>query len=286
MDGITDPADYHAFKPSKNEVAYLNKRLQGLVTIKHKKDCLNLPDKRYRKIICKPTASTLRVAEAIVQSAPNAVTGMTLLRELSDGFQYREAAGRHDSLHALQPMAPWPSGRTPTDQDRLYRDIDMLAPEVVARLVKQTVTCPVCGGATEVPKLVRTAREIPCPKEAALQMLLDENEETGRMVVFAGFTGSVDRVVKLCLKEKWNVVRCDQGAFQVLTHDEESGHGRAIGLLGQHGPSAAWPLRQPRVGRHEPDVGGGPHRGLLVQLVEAGVPHPELRTGFTASAWT
>ena len=40
-------------------------------------------------------------------------------------------------------------------------------------------------------------------------------------MVFAGFTGSVDRVVKLCLKEKWNVVRCDQGTFQVLAHDGE-----------------------------------------------------------------
>jgi hypothetical protein len=72
-----------------------------------------------------------------------------------------------------------------------------------------------------VPKLVRTTREIPCPKVAALRMLLDENEETGRLVVFAGFTGSVDRVVNLCLKEKWSVVRCDQGAFQVLPHDGE-----------------------------------------------------------------
>ena len=65
------------------------------------------------------------------------------------------------------------------------------------------------------------AREIPCPKDAALKMLLDENEETGRIVVFAGFTGSVDRMARLCLKEKWNVVRCDQGTFQVLTHDGE-----------------------------------------------------------------
>ena len=54
------------FKPSKNEVAYLHERLKGLVTIKHKKDCLDLPDKRYRKIICKPTASLCRVAESIV----------------------------------------------------------------------------------------------------------------------------------------------------------------------------------------------------------------------------
>ena len=77
-------------QPSNNEVAYLYERLKGLVVVKHKKDCLHLPEKRYRKIVCKPTASILRVAEAIVQAAPNAVTGMTLLRELSDGFQYRE----------------------------------------------------------------------------------------------------------------------------------------------------------------------------------------------------
>jgi hypothetical protein len=97
----------------------------------------------------------------------------------------------------------------------------MLPPEVVARLVRNDKPCPVCGGSKEIPKLIRVAKEIPCPKETALRMLLDENEETGRLVVFAGFTGSVDRVVRVCLKEKWNVVRCDQGVFQVLTHDGE-----------------------------------------------------------------
>jgi len=39
------------------------------------------------------------------------------------------------------------------------------------------------------------------------------------LVVFAGFTGSVDRIVRLCLKDKWNVVRCDQGNFQILGED-------------------------------------------------------------------
>ena len=220
LDGITDPEDYHKFVPSVNEVAYLNKRLKGLVTIKHKKDCLDLPDKRYRKIICKPTASLLRVAEAIVQSAPNAVTGMTLLRELSDGFQYREVpSGMTRCTHCADgTVREWIDPREPENR---YPGIGLLPEEVVARLIEQRVPCPVCGGAREVPKLVRTTREIPCPKVAALRMLLDENEETGRLVVFAGFTGSVDRVVNLCLKEKWSVVRCDQGAFQVLTHDGE-----------------------------------------------------------------
>ena len=75
--------------------------------------------------------------------------------------------------------------------------------------------------------MVRIAREVPCPKDAALKMLLDENEEVGRLVIFAGFTGSVDRIVKLCLKEKWDVVRCDQGNFQVFAAKSDSPEGVA-----------------------------------------------------------
>ena len=41
----------------------------------------------------------------------------------------------------------------------------------------------------------------------------------GRIVVFAGFTGSVDRVATLCRKEGWDVVRCDGRGFQVTKYD-------------------------------------------------------------------
>ena len=218
LDGLTDPEAYHPFKSSVNEVAYLGKRLQGLVTVKHKKDCLDLPEKRYRKIICRPTASLLRTAEAIVQAAPNGITAMTLLRELSDGFQYREEQdGMTRCTHCQDgKVTNW---LDPQDSERSYPGVDLLPPDVVARLVEQVVTCPVCGGAREVPKIVRKTREIPCPKDAALKMLLDENLEVGRLIAFGGFTGSIDRIARLCLQEKWDVVRCDQGTFQILTHD-------------------------------------------------------------------
>ena len=65
LDECDDPKDYHPLKASKNEVAYLYERLKGLAIVKHKKDCLNLPEKRYRRILCKPSASVLRVAQAI-----------------------------------------------------------------------------------------------------------------------------------------------------------------------------------------------------------------------------
>jgi len=222
-EGPHDPADcdedYHAFVPSTNEVAYLHERLNGLVIVKHKKDCLGLPEKRYRQIVCKPTASTLRVAKGLLESAPNTITGLTLVRELSDGFQYREAKdGKTKCGHCTDGTVV--NYRDPQDADRCYPGTDLLPDEVLARLVEERVPCPLCGGSQEVDKIVRTVREVPCPKEAALKMLLEECEETGRIVVFAGFTGSVDRICKLARQQKWSVVRCDRGNFQILPHDD------------------------------------------------------------------
>ena len=90
------------------------------------------------------------------------------------------------------------------------------------------------------------------------------------MVVFAGFTGSVDRIVKLCLKEKWDVVRCDQGNFQVFTQDDSP-----EGVLDGEEPLDYWANMEPRQvafvanpesGGMSLTLGGGPHGGVLVQL--------------------
>jgi hypothetical protein len=203
------------YEPSANEISYLSDRLKGLVIVKHLKDCVGLPEKTYRRIYCKPNASTLRVAKALVQSAPNAITGLTLTRELSDGFQYREVAdGKIPCGHcnATGVVEEW---FDPEDDGRSYKSVDMLDKECVARLQKREVPCPCCEGKKEVVKKVRQAKEVPCPKDRALRGLLDECEETGRIVIFAGFTGSVDRVAGLCRKEGWDVVRCDGRGWQV-----------------------------------------------------------------------
>lgn len=227
LEGDIDPADYHVFEPSFNEVAYLHERLKGLVIIKHKKDCLDLPEKRYRRILCKPSASTLRVAQALVQSAPNTITGLTWLRELSDGFQYREVAdGMTRCPHCHDAKGVVEEWFEPSDKQRTFQAVDMLDRQLVARLRKREVPCPRCGGKGEVPKMVRVTKEVACPKDKALRELLDECEETGRIVIFAGFTGSIDRIVKLCLREKWDVVRCDQGEFQVLAAKTDGSGGR------------------------------------------------------------
>jgi hypothetical protein len=246
--------DPHAY----NEVAFMYERLKGLVIVKHKKDCLTLPDKRYRRMICKPNASTLRVAKAIADSAINAITGMTLLRELSDGFQYRDAVdGTTKCNHCRGGEIEVWSDPTDPDGDRVYGAIDMLDPELVARLVKRVVICPQCGGSCERPKHVRVTHEIPCPKDAALKLLLEENEEVGRIVIFAGFTGSVDRVERLCRSHGWAVVRCDGRGFQIITHD---------GVIITEDPLDYWAnLEKPRVAFvAHPESGG-----MSLTLIEA-----------------
>lgn len=212
--------DYHEFEPSKNEVAYMFERLKGLALIKHLKDCVKLPDKRYRKIICKPSASVLRVAKVLADSAQNAMIGGTLLRELSDGFQYREEDdGTRPCNHCPESCGEVDEWFDPNDEQRCYQDIGMLPEDRIAQLEKRKIRCPQCKGTREMKKTKRITREIPCPKEKALRSLLEECEETGRIVIFAGFTGSVDRCVKICRKEGWAVVRLDGRGYQVTAKD-------------------------------------------------------------------
>jgi len=221
LDGIVDPGDYHPFAKSVNEVALMHDRLSGLVVIKHKKDCLTLPDKRYRKVICKPSSSVLRVASALASAAPNTITGLTWLRELSDGFQYKDIKdGKTPCPHCPNHSGKVDEWFQKTDETRTYSAIDMLDAKKVAGLEKRQIDCPRCEGKGEVDKIVRITKEVPCPKDKALKADLEKCEETGRIVIFAGFTGSVDRIAGLCRKEGWAVVRCDGRGFEVTTMEK------------------------------------------------------------------
>lgn len=215
-----DIHDDHLYAPSKNEVAYLYKRMKGLVTIVQKKDCMTLPDKVYREIECEPTPSILRVAKAITSTARNTITGLTLLRELSDGFQYRDIPDGMTTCPACNGSGEVKEWRHPDENCRISC-LDNLTPEFISELVDHTVTCSKCEGNKEVQKMVRVARPVPCPKEDALKDLLEENEENGRLLIFAGFTGSIDRVVGICQKEGWDTIRLDGRGWQIqqLTHN-------------------------------------------------------------------
>lgn len=211
--------DGHKFTKSKNEVAYLYDRLKGLAIIKHKKDCLDLPDKRYRIIRCEVTPALKRVAKTLLKAAPSTITGLTWLRELSDGFQYRTKEVGIQECSVCEGTGTTEYWLDPDDSEKAFTMTEMLDPEYVDTLRKTQLACMACTGSGEVPKYERTVKTIPCPKDEALIELLDENEEQGRVVIFAGFTGSIDKLVDLCKREKWAVVRVDGRGW--ITYDAE-----------------------------------------------------------------
>lgn len=221
--------DVHKYVASVNEISLMHERLNGLVVVKHKKDCLKLPEKTYRRIICKPSKSVLRVAQALAGTQANAMQTQTLLRELSDGFQYQEEADGMRTCDHCSGTGQVKEWVDPNDPERCYSSVEMMDPETVASLEETTAVCPACGGDKEVKKYIRITKEIPCPKQNAIIELLEDCEDTGRIVIFAGFTGSVDRCVNICTSQKWDVVRCDGRGFTVFRSNSD---GRVETLTG------------------------------------------------------
>lgn len=164
----------HAHTPSANEVQALHDRLKGLVMVRLKKDCLELPELRNVLVRCEPSTDTLRVAKALVKTAPSAAQALILTRELSDGFLYKDR----------QEKKPCP-------------DCGKAAP------------CLSCRGTGYLVAEVRETVRTTTPKDAALCDLMEEYWDVGRLVVYAAFQASVDRVEELFRKAQWEVVVAD-----------------------------------------------------------------------------
>lgn len=199
-DPIMGEKGLHAFIPSVNEVAHLYKRMNGLVLTKFKKDCLDLPEKQYQKIYCKPTPDILRAARLISAKAKNVITGLTLLRELSDGFQYKEKADGKIICEICHGTRRTRVGTVEVSQTENANELETAYEEV---------ECPYCDENGQQDKIIREVIQVPCPKEDALRELLDQHFDVGRMVVYAGFTGSVDRCAQIAQDEKWSIIRAD-----------------------------------------------------------------------------
>lgn len=194
-----DP-NYHQFERCQNEVQLLYERLKGLVLVQFKKDCTDLPEKRYKIIRVKPTAQVKQLAYLIKNTARNTVQALTLYRELSDGFQYEEkevGLKPCEVCHGLGTIPDPEQGRPQNPQI----PFDPRNPTLVI--------CDGCNGKKMVPKIERIAHQIPCPKEDVVKDLLDEHEDVGRIILYAGFTGSVDRLVAIALRCGWSFIRAD-----------------------------------------------------------------------------
>lgn len=217
MFGLGDKA--HTYVPSKNEVSYLYDRLDGLVLPLAKKDCLDIPDKIYREIRLEPTTTLKRVAKALAGSAISVIQGLTWLRELSDGFQY----------HSVQDgVQTCPICKGKGEKEDWYLDGEVVEGMDMSEVAsgidgyeKRMRPCSTCEGSGKVPNMVRETKEIKSPKDQAVRDLLDENEDQGRLVIFAGFQGSIDRIVKICHKKQWDVVKVDGRGWKIQTCDGE-----------------------------------------------------------------
>lgn len=203
---IVDNANYHSFEKSKNEVAFLYERMKGLVLVKFKKDCLDLPEKQYEVIRVKPDPQTIRALNLIKSTSTRAVTALIRARTLSDGFQYTEEQIGDETCDTCKG-----DGKTiifvPKDESDV--ELDSYAKEN-AEYIEELGTCPTCGGKGTTPVYARARDDCHSPKDDALMELIDDQfEQYGRVVIWAGFSGSIDKLVDLLHKNEWSTLRYD-----------------------------------------------------------------------------
>lgn len=236
---VTGHGDVHEFKESVNEVAKLYDRMKGLVVVKMKKDCLDLPDKIYEIAKAEPTKDILNAAKLIVAQSRRAIEALTLLRELSDGFQYSEKVvgtekcprcnGTCRTADYVDPETP----DVPPDPDALAKGVKFIYEEVTddqgftdyVRVGERPIVyeqvfidCPHCKEG-RVDTYARTIIEVPCPKDELLAEQLDLHMDVGRLNVYAGFTASVDRVIKNVIANKWGYIRADGRGWIGMSHE-------------------------------------------------------------------
>jgi SNF2 family DNA or RNA helicase len=194
----------HRHIRSKNEVAHLYERIKDLALIQFKRDCVDLPEKQYQILKVKPSVATLRAARLIRKTSRRAVTALTLLRELSDGFQYtEEVIGKEE--------CPQCKGTGKVMRQVPREEVDPMAPLDVRPedFEKKEICCEVCDEDCMVDVKKRIAQEIDTPKDAAFIQLLDDHEDGGRFVVWGGFTGTIDRLIRIAHEQGWATLRVD-----------------------------------------------------------------------------
>ena len=200
-------------------MAALHERMAGLVWVYRKSEYLSeLPELQYRTIECKPIHDMLNAAKLVIAGAETAISGFTRLRQISDGFLYtEEEVGRETcpkckgaltieqamplidedelqaALQALYEKAA-EGGIEVTDEHGFPIPEHLLLPDAYEVM---TVECWKCGGEGEVAVYARAADKVDCPKDEALRSILEAHDDDGRLVVFAGFTESVDRVTEV-----------------------------------------------------------------------------------------
>lgn len=196
------PNVMHKFEPGVNEVARLYRRLKGLAVVIFKKDCLDLPDKFYRQIDCKPSEEMLLASKSIKKIETRGVTALMKLRQISDGFLYtKEKSGSRECpvCEGEKTISYW-----------WHPDMMSHVPEhTEGAEFRENEICPECAGTGKIDLFEDVTNEIKSPKEDVLKDLLDEYSEVGRLVIFAAFTATIDKIVNVVKEAGWSTVRVD-----------------------------------------------------------------------------
>lgn len=183
----------HTFKPSENRVHALNAKMKGLVHVVRFADVTGLPAKKYRVIRIKPSPLLLKAARMICQTESRVITALNRCRALSDGFQYTT-----QNVNGEKTLCRLCGGRgtMPDYQDGMTEK-------------PKQITCERCGGEGEELTSTRVTKRSVCPKDTVFKQLLRENNDIGRMVAYAGYTASIDRVAELAVEEGWSVIQAN-----------------------------------------------------------------------------
>lgn len=196
---------YHPFEPGTDEVSKLYKRLDGLVTVVMKKDVLkDLPAKIYRVLRVKPTLEIKNALKLVERMAKGAAQAMILARELSDGFLYESAPNGTKTCSHCQGKK---TVESPVYCPQTEAEVEGAVEQTVDHM--ETISCPTCGGSGEVPAFTRAPRPIHTAKDDIVTSLLEDQEDQGRIVLYAGFTASIDKLCDLVTKSGWKWIRLD-----------------------------------------------------------------------------
>ena len=217
----------HKWTESNDEVSLLSKRLEGLVVVKLKKDCMDLPDKMYRTIVCEPAPSIIRAAKLITKNAARTIEALTNCRELSDGFQYKkEESGTTECSDCLatgkvSDFKLKPKYETSTGVPEMSDDDYLLSTAEYHNKFFDPclIDCHTCGGSGQAPKIVRKVERVPCPKDDVVKEVLDEHSDVGRLVIYAGFSASVERCVEIAQENKWATIKWDGKGIEIKNAD-------------------------------------------------------------------
>lgn len=215
------PTSDHKFKLAINEVAKLSQRTKGLVLVTWKKDCIDLPEKRYVIRDFPPTHETLMIARALANTAKNASDAMITLRTFSDGFLYEdEVVGKQPCFvcNGEKEHMDWVAKTPDPPPMESYVEEQGLDPEDCDQcldkwreefFIHAKVPCFVCDETGLMDKVKRITNHVGSPKEDAFREDLAAHEEVGRLVAYGAFTGSINMMVNIAGDANWGWIRVD-----------------------------------------------------------------------------